>query len=767
VNAVVVDPAGRLWFGTAGGGVSKFDGATWTTYTAADGLAGNVIYALAVDPAGQIWAGASGGLSKFDGAKWTSYTRRDGLPSNQVHAIAIDLAGHKWLGFGQSDPGLIEFDDSQWVASPSIVPTLAAVPVSTPPPAAIQITGRRLIDDRTERLYARGTVDGVEKTLVLTYTDERLLATYDLVGELALDSVHHRLYIDQGPAGLAVINTQTERLENLISLPESFPPALQADPVTGYVLAFRENVVYFVDPETGAIVDTLPSSFTQYTSCASGPVLAVPTIAGASYDQAHRVLYLASATSVCNSSASGGSGYGLEAYRLDSGAKIAPGDKQWSWFLAENWSGEAGPIEFDPQRQCFYEITAGSLRVFDAETMALTLLLPQPIKGDFDHYNPITDQLQFRVNKQVISWPASAIQPPAPEAPTHQPLPQTPVTFLAVSPNWAQDQTLFGLWVDPTQEGECQRSYLNWGEGLLFLSANGGQTWGQSRGGLRGSCELLTTLAVSPDYARDQTLFAGVWGLGIFKSTDGGRLWQPSGTGLTSMGIGQILLSPGFPSDQTIFAQADAWYRSSDGGQTWQPLSEALPGRASCAGMALSPEFDSDRAVACTTLDDSSEQTELYLSRNGGNRWELIGPTPTGVFVQMLSLAPLFAEWQTLFVYGTDSTAMTKNSLYRSTDGGHSWELVFSPALSPGPYATARVTTALVYAPGSEAKRLIFLLAGERIYHSKDGGLTWQGIELAEEVKPTALAISPSFAQDRTLFIGTANGQVLTLEVRQ
>jgi hypothetical protein len=53
------------------------------------------------------------------------------------------------------------------------------------------------------------------------------------------------------------------------------------------------------------------------------------------------------------------------------------------------------------------------------------------------------------------------------------------------------------------------------------------------------------------------------------------------------------------------------------------------------------------------------------------------------------------------------------------------------------------------------------------IYQSKDGGQTWQTLQLAGDVKPTAMAISPNFARDRTLFIGTAEGQALALEVKE
>ncbi len=38
------------------------------------------------------------GVSKFDGTNWTTYTTADGLADNAVYAIAIDAQGNKWFG---------------------------------------------------------------------------------------------------------------------------------------------------------------------------------------------------------------------------------------------------------------------------------------------------------------------------------------------------------------------------------------------------------------------------------------------------------------------------------------------------------------------------------------------------------------------------------------------------------------------------------------------------------------------------------------------
>ena len=63
-----------------------------------DGLGGNFIHTVAIDPKGTLWVGTDGGVSKFDGKNWKTYTTRDGLLNNNVFSIAFDREGHKWFG---------------------------------------------------------------------------------------------------------------------------------------------------------------------------------------------------------------------------------------------------------------------------------------------------------------------------------------------------------------------------------------------------------------------------------------------------------------------------------------------------------------------------------------------------------------------------------------------------------------------------------------------------------------------------------------------
>jgi len=296
--------------------------------------------------------------------------------------------------------------------------------------------------------------------------------------------------------------------------------------------------------------------------------------------------------------------------------------------------------------------------------------------------------------------------------------------------------------------------------GLLYLSADDGKTWSQPRGGLGGGCDRISTLAISPDYAADQTIFAALVGNGIFRSTDGGQLWRPTSTGLQSMSIEQILLSPGSASDRMAFSRSRVLgqgnlYRSSDGGATWERLGVDL------SLVAMSPEFDRDGVLMGVSAD------QVVVSRDRGKTWEPVGSVPEGDSITRLGLAPLFERWQVAFAFGSAS-----QNLYRSADGGHSWDVV----LSVGGHAFGPFPPQLVFGPETEGGRLLFLLVTDSdpdadfykdqgaLYRSQDGGLSWEKLALPTDLVPTALAISPTYAQDGLIWLGTVEGQVIPVE---
>jgi len=98
VLAIRFTPDGAAWIGTWGAGLSRFHKGQWQTYTTRDGLGGNFVHALEVDPNGILWAATDGGVSYLKGGKWTTITTRDGLLDDNVFSLLFQPDGTRWIG---------------------------------------------------------------------------------------------------------------------------------------------------------------------------------------------------------------------------------------------------------------------------------------------------------------------------------------------------------------------------------------------------------------------------------------------------------------------------------------------------------------------------------------------------------------------------------------------------------------------------------------------------------------------------------------------
>ena len=101
IVSLTMDADGVLWCGTWGGGLSRFDGKSWKTYTVKDGLPGNHIFMLKVDDKdGKLWIGTNRGLARFkpDNSGFNVMKQADGLFGDNVFSMARASDGALWFG---------------------------------------------------------------------------------------------------------------------------------------------------------------------------------------------------------------------------------------------------------------------------------------------------------------------------------------------------------------------------------------------------------------------------------------------------------------------------------------------------------------------------------------------------------------------------------------------------------------------------------------------------------------------------------------------
>ncbi len=98
VRAARRDRRGRLWFGTYGGGVSRFEDGAFVNYGADGGRAGSFVRALAEDRDGGLLAGTNGGLLRLEGETFEPFLPAEPAAREPVSAVLEDRQGRLWLG---------------------------------------------------------------------------------------------------------------------------------------------------------------------------------------------------------------------------------------------------------------------------------------------------------------------------------------------------------------------------------------------------------------------------------------------------------------------------------------------------------------------------------------------------------------------------------------------------------------------------------------------------------------------------------------------
>ncbi len=111
VFGIFVDSQGNKWFGTNGGGVTRFKNGEWKTFFPMHGLADYWIYTFAEQADGTLWIGTWAGANSYDPKTETFNTYVKELINEWVYGLDIDSKQRVWFG---TEGGVSMFDGEKW-----------------------------------------------------------------------------------------------------------------------------------------------------------------------------------------------------------------------------------------------------------------------------------------------------------------------------------------------------------------------------------------------------------------------------------------------------------------------------------------------------------------------------------------------------------------------------------------------------------------------------------------------------------------------------
>ncbi len=223
---------------------------------------------------------------------------------------------------------------------------------------------------------------------------------------------------------------------------------------------------------------------------------------------------------------------------------------------------------------------------------------------------------------------------------------------------------------------------------------------------------------------------------GVWKSTDGGRDWQPMFDKESTNSIGSLAVAPSDPNVVYVGGgEANirgnvmvGWgiWKTTDAGATWQHV---WKNKGQIGTMLVHPSNpDVAYAAVLGSPFGAGENRGVYRTKDGGATWQkvLYVDANTGASdVAMDAHNPriLFAgTWQTRREPWRMTSGGAGSALYRSADGGDTWKKVEADGLPKGPWGKVGVAVA-----PSDPSRVYALIEAEAggLYRSDDGGETW------------------------------------------
>jgi photosystem II stability/assembly factor-like uncharacterized protein len=257
--------------------------------------------------------------------------------------------------------------------------------------------------------------------------------------------------------------------------------------------------------------------------------------------------------------------------------------------------------------------------------------------------------------------------------------------------NYGLTTPVTAIVVHPTQT-----STLYAGTGLgVFKSTNGGKNWTAINNGLNS--RFVNTIVIDP--LNPSTLYAGTnsgFGMpenGVYKSVDGGNTWTRRSTGLNNSDVFHLSINPATPAILYVPAGGKV-FKTTDGADNWAPSGAGGP--TSQSFVEVDPKTPATVFSCGFTVGGG-----IWRSTDSGATWQQVNPNSHS----SIHISPLTAG----LLYATREA-----SLFKSVDNGNSWTEVQTGI------GQARVT----FDPVNSST--VYVASGNQgVLKSTDSGQTW------------------------------------------
>jgi photosystem II stability/assembly factor-like uncharacterized protein len=263
-------------------------------------------------------------------------------------------------------------------------------------------------------------------------------------------------------------------------------------------------------------------------------------------------------------------------------------------------------------------------------------------------------------------------------------------------------------------------------------STDGGQTW-------TASAPPVHDVTFNP--LDDDVMYARRKTDELWISRDGGTSWD---TLAILENVGPLAISAADTS--VLYMPSNGGVRKSeDSGQTWEyttlPDDEA---QVSPQDIAVHPQ---DENTAYLSLGNRKITNGIYKTTDGGASWKLVF---SGSFIHELAINPDSPD--TVYAASGDYLSSYPGSVVKTTDGGETWK-----ARNEGLPAAKGIPMFLYDIEISPAnpEELYVGLYGWGVYHSENGGATWQRTRLTAAGTLTNMDIYVDPKQPGHLYVGT------------